>query len=205
MWIAMWCGFTFSKLTLCVINQSILKSNHKSRSIDQERPVNTYRSYDWIRIMVPKNMTSQTKLWLILKPHHRIPSIMSVKISCGRNIWHVNIESKHIKLKLDGINIKLNVKKEINYLITTNTIYHLREMITNFHNNRIPLVTNGHTISSNTIDIIYDKVVFWHKNLFFLPLGSRGKRYIQGTTRLLVMTLHQTEFHLRQLCWCQIC
>ena len=41
MWIAMWCGFAFSELALCVINQRMLKSNDRFRSIDQERPVNT--------------------------------------------------------------------------------------------------------------------------------------------------------------------
>ena len=40
-WIAMWYGFAFSELTMHVINQIMLKSNDKSRSIDQERPVNT--------------------------------------------------------------------------------------------------------------------------------------------------------------------
>ena len=44
MWIAMWYGFAFSKLGLHVKNQSMLKSNDKSRSIDQERPVNTNSS-----------------------------------------------------------------------------------------------------------------------------------------------------------------
>ena len=38
-----------------------------------------------------------------------------------------------------------------------------------------PWSQTGNTISSNTSDIIYDKVVFWHKNLFFLPSGLRRK------------------------------
>ena len=48
-----------------------------------------------------------------------------------------------------------------------------------------PWLQTGNTISSNTIDILYDKVVFWRKYLFLLPSGSCGKRYIDETTRLL--------------------
>ena len=36
----------------------------------------------------------------------------------------------------------------------------------------------GNTISSNTIDIIYDKVGFWRKHFFLLPSSSCGKRDI---------------------------
>lgn len=46
------------------------------------------------------------------------------------NIWNVNIATKRIKLKLDWINIKLNEKKEMNHLTTTNTIYHVQVMTT---------------------------------------------------------------------------
>ena len=45
MWIAMWYGFASSKLALDVKNRSILKSNDKFRSIDQERPANTNSSF----------------------------------------------------------------------------------------------------------------------------------------------------------------
>ena len=48
----------------------------------------------------------------------------------------------------------------------------------------------GNTISSNTIDIIYDKVIFWRKNLFLLPSGSSGNRYIEETTWLLNEWIH---------------
>ena len=91
-----------------------------------------YHSSGSWRITVLENMTSLIKLCLVLKPHHRVPSVMSVKISCRMNIWHVSIGTKHIKLKLDWIDIKLNVKKETNHLIT-NTIYHLPVMITIQH------------------------------------------------------------------------
>ena len=43
----------------------------------------------------------------------------------------------------------------------------------------------GNTISSNIIDIKYDKVILWRKNLFILPSGSCGKKYIEETARLL--------------------
>ena len=140
-----------------------------------------YRFSNWIRIMVQENMTSQIKLFLVVKLHRRIPSIISVKISCQMNIWHVNIATKHIKLRLDGIDTNLNVKKETNHLITRNTIYHLLVMITI---QQLPKQLKieylwsqtGNTISSNTINIA---------NLFLLPSGLSGKRYIKETTRLL--------------------
>ena len=53
-----------------------------------------------------------------------------------------------------------------------------------------PWSKTGNTISSNTINIIYDKVVFWRKNLFLLPSGSCGKRYIEESTRLLNRWIH---------------
>ena len=48
-----------------------------------------------------------------------------------------------------------------------------------------PWSQTGNTISSNAIDTIYDKFVFWGKIFFFLPSGSCGKRYIKETTRML--------------------
>ena len=40
-----------------------------------------------------------------------------------------------------------------------------------------PWSQTGNTILSNTVDIIYDKVVFRRKNIFLLPSGSCGKKY----------------------------
>ena len=81
--------------------------------------------------MVPENMTDQIKLFLVIKPHHCIRSIISVKISCRINIWNVNISTKQIKMKMEWLDdIKQNVKKDINQLITTNKIYHLLVMTT---------------------------------------------------------------------------
>ena len=47
-----------------------------------------------------------------------------------------------------------------------------------------PWLQTGNTLSSNIIDIIYDKLISWRKNLFLLLSGSSGKRYIEETTRL---------------------
>jgi len=41
------------------------------------------------------------------------------------------------------------------------------------------------TSIENSINTIYEQIVFWRKNLFLLPTGSAGKRYIDETTRLL--------------------
>ena len=44
---------------------------------------------------------------------------------------------------------------------------------------------NGKIISSSTIDSIYNKIVFWRKNLFLSPSGACDKRYIKEITGLL--------------------
>ena len=36
-----------------------------------------------------------------------------------------------------------------------------------------------------TVNDIYEDIVFWRKNLFMLPTGSNGKKYIQEITRLM--------------------
>ena len=38
---------------------------------------------------------------------------------------------------------------------------------------------------TRTINDIYDKIVYWRKNLFMLPNGSSGKNYIREITRLM--------------------
>ena len=35
------------------------------------------------------------------------------------------------------------------------------------------------------LNTVYDKVVFWRKNIFLLPSGRSGKLYIEETTRLI--------------------
>ena len=57
---------------------------------------------------------------------------------------------------------------------------------------KYPWSETGNTISTDAIDIIFDKVVFWHKNLFLLPSGSCGKTYIEETTRLLNEWIHES-------------
>ena len=94
-------GVAFSKLALHVINQSMLKSNDKSRSIDQERPVNA---------------------------NSNCVSFSPLDKNYGPREYKSN---KTTKLKLFWIEIKLKVKNnKKNHLITTNTIYHLLVMIT---------------------------------------------------------------------------
>ena len=43
---------------------------------------------------------------------------------------------------------------------------------------------NDHELET-AVDIIYDKVVYWRKNLFMLPTGKAGKDYVQELTRLI--------------------
>ena len=37
----------------------------------------------------------------------------------------------------------------------------------------------------NRVDEVYEKIVFWRKNLFLLPSGKAGKEFISEMTRLL--------------------
>ena len=122
----------------------------------------SYRSCDRIRIVVPENMTSQIKLCPVLIAYHPISSIMPAKIFCRMNTWHVNIATKHITLKLDWID-KAECKE--------------REKPSDNNEHNIPSSGNnndttasrtsehlcsrtGNIISSNTIYIMFDKVVF---------------------------------------------
>ena len=43
---------------------------------------------------------------------------------------------------------------------------------------------DGETFTNN-VDIIYEKIVYWKKNLFLLPMGNAGKLFIKEITRLL--------------------
>ena len=38
---------------------------------------------------------------------------------------------------------------------------------------------------TNSLNEVYERIVFWRKNLFLLPSGSSGKRFIRETTRLI--------------------
>ena len=40
-------------------------------------------------------------------------------------------------------------------------------------------------IDSSEIDIIYDTIAFWRRNIFNLPSGSAGKQFINESTRLM--------------------
>ena len=42
------------------------------------------------------------------------------------------------------------------------------------------------------LNTVYDKVVFWRKNIFLLPSGRFGKLYIEETTRLINSWTHNS-------------
>ena len=42
------------------------------------------------------------------------------------------------------------------------------------------------------LNTVYDKVVFWRKNIFLLPSGRSGKLYIEETTRLINSWTHNS-------------
>ena len=52
------------------------------------------------------------------------------------------------------------------------------------HNLYINGGIDSHTFQKN-VDFIYEKIVFWRKNLFLLPTGKSGKKYIDEITRLV--------------------
>ena len=121
------------------------------------------------------------KTQINFKSLHCIPSVMLVQILCRLNIWNINIAIQHINLKLDWIDIKLHVKKEINHLITK------KHNIPSTSNDKdttasrtikYPWSQTGNTILWNTINIIFDKIVLLRKNLFLLPSGSCEKKNI---------------------------
>ena len=44
---------------------------------------------------------------------------------------------------------------------------------------------------------VYEQIVYWRKNLFFLPSGKAGKQYIGETTKLMNEWLQ--ESHLKDI------
>ena len=42
------------------------------------------------------------------------------------------------------------------------------------------------------LNTVYDKVMFWRKNIFLLPSGRSGKLYIEETTRLINSWTHKS-------------
>ena len=42
------------------------------------------------------------------------------------------------------------------------------------------------------LNAVYDKVVFWRKNIFLLPSGKSGKQYIEETTGLINSSVHNS-------------
>ena len=47
-------------------------------------------------------------------------------------------------------------------------------------------------IFEKNVSIVYEKVVHWKKNMFLLPSGQAGKRYVDETTRLMNEWLHDS-------------
>ena len=41
------------------------------------------------------------------------------------------------------------------------------------------------TLFTDDLNVAYEKIVLWRKNLFMLPTGNAGKKYIKDVTRLL--------------------
>ena len=48
-----------------------------------------------------------------------------------------------------------------------------------------PKIWGTHTNQDvhHTIDAIYDEIVFWRRNLFMLPSGAVGKKFVSETTK----------------------
>ena len=44
------------------------------------------------------------------------------------------------------------------------------------------------------VELIYDKIVYWKKNLFLLPTGKSGKLYIDESVKLLNSWVEGTAF-----------
>ena len=55
---------------------------------------------------------------------------------------------------------------------------------------------------AQTIDQIYNEIVFFKKNLFKLPSGAAGKEYIRETTRLLNMWIDNSHSVTLRSSWC---
>ena len=47
-------------------------------------------------------------------------------------------------------------------------------------------------IFEKNVSIVYEKVVYWKKNMFLLPSGRAGKQYVDETTRLMNEWLHDS-------------
>ena len=71
----------------------------------------------------------------------------------------------------------------------------IQQVTTNNERNEIPMYTWGdydsiHVIRS--IEQIYEKIVYWRRNVFMLPFGKVGKNYIDQTNYILNEWLHDS-------------
>ena len=167
MWIAMRCGFAFSKLALHVINQSMLISIEKSRSINQERPVNTNSSSALLfrldKDYGPREYDNSNKI---------LPSTQASPSYPVNNVSQNFLSNEHLTCQHcnktykteTGLNRhkakykekdKPSDNNEHNVSTTSNDNYTAASRTVEY-----PWSQTGNTISSNTISIIYDKVVF---------------------------------------------
>ena len=175
----------------------MLISNEKSRSIDQERPVNTNSSsasfFQLDKDYGPREYEKSNKTLPSTQTSSSYPvNIVSQNILSNEHLTYQHC-NKAYKTET-GLNRHKAKRKE-------------RDKPSDNNKHNIPSTSNdndtaasrtieypwsktGNTISSNTINIIYDKVVFWRKNLFLLPSGSCGKRYVEETIRLLNEWIH---------------
>ena len=119
-------------------------------------------------------MISQIKLYLVLKPRHCIPSIMSVKLSCQtcNKTYKTETRLNRRKAKCKERDKQFdNNEHNISSTTTDNDTTASRKI-------KYPRLQTSSTISSNTIDIICNKVILWRKSLLLLASGSFRKTYI---------------------------
>ena len=164
----------------------MLISNEKSRIIDQERPVNT-------------NSSSAS---LFDKSNKTIPSSQTSLSYPVNNVSQNFLSNEHLTRQHCNKTYKTETR-----LNRHKTKCKKRDKTSDDNKHNIPSTSNdndaaasrtieypwsqtGNTISSNTIDKIYNEIVFWRKNIFLLTSGSCRKRDIEETTRLLDEWIH---------------
>ena len=200
-WIAMWYGYASSKLVLHVLNQTMLKSNGKSRSIGQGRHVNTnWSSLSFFRFQKdyrPRKYDKSNKTLPNTQTRPSCPlNIVSQNFLLNEHLtsYHWN---KTYKTETGLNRHKAKCKErdkpsdnEHNIPSTSNDNNATVSLTIDY-----PWSQTGNTILSNTINKIYTKVVFWNNNLFLLPSYFRGKRYIEETTMLLNKWIHDSPLN----------
>ena len=169
----------------------MLKSNDKSRGVDQERPVNTTSSsMSFFRLDKDYGQREYDKSNKTLPSTQTTPSYPASNVSQSFLLnEHLTSQYCHNPYQTDTeLNRRKDKCKERDKPSDNNE----RNIPSTSNDNdttasraiEYPWLQTGNTLSSNIIDIIYDKLISWRKNLFLLLSGSSGKRYIEETTRL---------------------